>query len=368
MKKLLLNFIAFICLFLLVAYIIVRIPTIHDGKLLGSLPIPSVLKPESLPNEAVNLPSFYTWAGEDISKHYKTLPKLLKRSNTTAFLVIKDGKILYEEYANGVNKHDITQVFSVTKIFVTAILGIAIQEGYIQSLEQSVSDFIPEYKSKQYKNLKISHLLQMQSGLDYDEYGKLLQTLRFYYQKNLKKIIKNPKLKHRPGTVFTYKSIDTQILGECIERAVGKPFLEYFYEKIWSKIGAEDAAAWSIDSKLAHTPKYFGGLNISAADLAKFGIVVSQNGKNENGEIIIPSPWLNSCDNESYRVGEEDNKYCNGWWYFMDTPKENIYIAAGFNGQIMLINETNNSIIIRLGKNKGGIVWYPIMRELSRQL
>jgi len=368
MKKKILYILLFLFVAIVVILLIVRIPTIHDGALLGSLPIPSVLRPEPLPKEAKLLPPFSTWAGKDIALQYESLPKLIKRSNTTAFLVIKDGKILYEAYANGVKKHDITQVFSVTKVFVTALLGIAIQEGYISSLEQSVADFIPEYKSKQYKNLKISHLLQMQSGLDYDEYGKLLQTLRFYYQKNLKKIIKNPKLKYRPGTVFTYKSIDTQILGECIERAVGKPFLEYFYEKIWSQIGAEDAAAWSIDSKLTHTPKYFGGLNISASDLAKFGNIVIHNGKTDSGKQIIPPHWINYCDDIRYRVGEDNNEYCNGWWYFMDTPKENIYIAAGFNGQIMLINEDNGSIIIRLGKNKGGLLWYPIMRELSRQL
>jgi CubicO group peptidase (beta-lactamase class C family) len=354
----------FVAILLVGFALVIRIPSIDDGRLLGTLPILKSLQQKPIIASTNSIPPLEKWADKDVLKYYEDIPALIQKSNTTSFLVIKDDKIMYEAYANGIKKHDITQIFSVTKPFVTALLGIAIQEGYIKSLEQHVSEFIPEYKKKDYKNLKIRHLLQMQSGLDYDEYGKLLQTLRFYYQKNLKKIIRNPKVKDTPGTVYTYKSIDTQILGECIEYAVGKPFIVYFYEKIWSKIGAEDKAEWSIDSKISKNLKYFGGLNISAYDLAKFGQVILHNGKTSDGEQIIPAHWLNICDDEKKRVG--DGEYCNGWWYNMDTPEQNIYFAAGFNGQIMMINESTNTIIIRLGKNKGGVLWYPLMRRLSQ--
>lgn len=344
-----------------------RIPTIHDGVKLGCTPLDCTDQSQPLPRTAdIYLPKFADWAGAKALDKFKNIDDLIDGSNTTAFIVVQDGKLVYERYANGVSLGDITQVFSVTKVFVTSMLSIALKDGYIKSLDQPVSDFLPEFAEAPYDQITLFHLAQMQSGLHYDEYGKLLQTLRFYYDKDLKRTIRGqPAVKHEAGSVYTYKSIDTQILGECIEKAIGRPFMEYFHEKLWSQLYPEDSTKWSTDRPQNGELKYYGGLNASARDLAKFGVMVANDG-NYKGKQIMDKGLLNICDDRLCRNGE--NTYCYGWWYGECDETYNVYFGAGFNGQILFINESTNTVIVRLGKNKGGLVWYPMLKNLSIEM
>lgn len=343
-----------------------KIPTIYDGNKFGTVkvsdPAPS---PLVLEKSIQKLPDMKEWIGEkDISKS-KSLEEFLQQHNTVSFLVLKDGKLMYEYYGNGIKEGDITQVFSVTKVFVTSMLGIAIQQGFIKSVNQKVKEILPELDKPGLDSITFFHLIQMQSGLNHDEYGKLLKTLKFYHQENSLNILDELELKYQPGEKFVYKSIDTQILGMCLEKVTGKPFIQYFNEEIWSKIGAQDTVKWSVDRPENGHIKFYGGLNVSARDLAKFGWMCLNDGKYGEQQ-IIPAAWLNFCDDVQYRNGEDF--YCNGWWYNNAQPDENIYFGAGFGGQIMMVNETAKTVIVRLGTNKGGVKWYPIMIDLSRKL
>lgn len=343
----------------------VRIPTIYDGVKLGlkDLKIESSQKCFAYSQDCMI--GFENWAEPKALKKYKSLEEMLEKSNTTSFLVMKDGKLIYENYFNGIEQGDRTQIFSATKTITTALLGIAIQEGKIKNIDQPVSDFIPEFKEGQLSKITLFHLAQMQSGLNYDEYKNLIQTLKFYNTKNSFSAINNAKVKFEPGTVFKYKSIDTQILGECIERAVGQPFLEYVNEKLFSKLAFQDPIAWSIDSKENGMPKYYGGLNISARDLAKFGNLVLDKGM-LNGEQVL-NPYNNTfCKDSECR--NQEGKYCNGWWYNTWDESSDVYFAAGFRGQIMMVNNTTGVVIVRLGESKGGLQWYEMMKNLSNQL
>jgi len=339
-----------------------RIPTIQDGARLGARPVPAPEQKYQFASYEGALPDFSEWGNKKSVTKYGSLEKMLESSNTTAFLVVQDGKLVYEHYANGVNVGDVTQVFSVTKVFVTTMLGIAIQEGYIKSLDQPVSDFLPEFAKGRKSKITLFHLAQMQSGIDYDEYHKILQTLKFYYAKDTKNRVLESKIKKEPGTSFKYKSIDTQILGMCIEKAVGRDFMEYFYEKLWSKLKPEDAAYWSIDSKESNQLKYYGGLNTSARDLAKFGLLLLNNGFYDGQQVLNPLT-LSLCKDKSCR--NDEGNYCNGWWYDQWDSKNDIFYGAGFNGQVLLINRTTNTVIVRLGKNKGGESWYSMMKKLT---
>ncbi|HNY55193.1 MAG TPA: serine hydrolase, partial [Chitinophagales bacterium] len=220
---------------------------------------------------------------------------------------------------------------------------------------------------KQFQQLTLRHLTQMESGLNYDEYGKIFQTLQYYYNKNLTRSIYGAKFDSLPGKQFKYKSIDTQILGECIKKSLGnKKILDYFYDRLWNKLGMQDTAYWALDSRITRNPKYYGGLNMSARDLAKFGTMILHDGKFMKKQ-LLPKNWFNYCDDTLHRC-KEDDKYCMGWYYSIDDENSDVYYAAGFNGQIMLINETKNVIIIRLGKDRGGVDWYPIMKKLSESV
>lgn len=342
-----------------------RVPTINDGFKLGAAPLDCTDKSQAIPFSSKVIPPLESWVDAKINGKFASLDQMIEETNTTAFIVIQDDSIIYERYANGVKLGDITQVFSVTKVFVTTLLGMAIQDGFISSIHQPVSDFLPEYATDEYKDLSLFHLAQMQSGLNYDEYGRLLQTVKFYYNKNVREAIRKPQAKYEPGKVFTYKSIDTQILGACIEKAVGKPFVEYFTERLWMNLAPEDTAMWSTDSPEQQELKYYGGLNVSARDLAKFGMMIANDGKYRGKQLLDPA-FLNFCDDEEFRNGEDT--YCNGWWYDQCDAAFNAYFGAGFNGQIMFVNETTNTVIVRLGKNKGGLVWYPLMKALSIEL
>ncbi|MCO5233763.1 MAG: beta-lactamase family protein [Chitinophagales bacterium] len=356
---------SFLILFLASSCSSLRIPTIYDGKIYGTQELQIASTQHNMLYSKATIPDLKDWAPLKYSDKYSELDKMLEKSNTTSFLILKDGKIVYEKYFNGIDQGDQTQIFSVSKVFITTALAMAIQEGKIKSIDQPVSDFIPEFKEGKLSKITLFHLAQMRSGIDYDEYGKLMSTLKFYYLKDVSKAILHPNLAHEPGEVYTYKSIDTQILGTCISKAVGQPLLDYLEVKIFSKLGMEDPVAWSVDSKTSNNPKFYGGLNISARDLAKFGNLIVNNGKKDGKQIL--SPYTNTfCVDADCRDNKQD--YCNGWWYSTWDEKSDVYYAAGFKGQIMMINKSTGVVIIRLGENKGGLKWYEMLKNLSNKI
>ena len=342
----------------------IRIPTIYDAKRLDAQKLTVKNQKKILKKSGKSLPEESLWMPEKYRKKYKTIDQLMKASNTTAFIVLKDGKIYYENYFNGIQAGDLTQVFSVTKTLVTSLLKVAIQEGKIKSIHQPVSDFIPNFKEGELGKITLQHLAQMESGLKYDEYRKVVQTLLFYNSKDISSRLLHPKMKYEPGTVFKYKSIDTQLLGECIEIAVGKSFMEYANEKIFSQLGLQDSILWTVDSKESEKLKYYGGLNISARDLVKFGNLFA-NEKILNNQ--INSTILKPCEENDCRSGN-DGEYCNGWWYDEWSDDAHVFYGAGFKGQILMVNTSNNTVVLRLGKNKGGVKWYDMMKALSMQV
>ena len=341
-----------------------RVPSIFDGKFYSTAIIKKSESAKFLPEKQIALPELSLWVDSASAAKYQYPDFLLQQSSTTSFLVIRNDTIIFKRYLNGIKEGDNTQLFSVTKVFVTALLGMAIQDKYISDAEIPVTNYFKDLSNEKYKQLTLRHLAQMESGLNYDEYGNIFQTLQYYYNKNLTRSIYAATFDTPPGKQFKYKSIDTQILGECIKKALGnKKFIDYFYERLWNKLGMQDTAYWALDSKLTSNPKFYGGLNMSARDLAKFGVMVLHDGK-FNKRQLFPKDWFNFCDDTLNR-SVEDDKYCMGWYYSNDDANSDVYYAAGFNGQIMMINETKNVIIIRLGKDRGGVNWYPIMKKLS---
>ncbi|MFN8285047.1 MAG: serine hydrolase [Chitinophagales bacterium] len=343
-----------------------RVPSIFDGKLYTEDLIKPAAKPYILTEKPQALPEMNLWTDSATFAEYSYPDILLQNSNTTAFLVIKNDTVIFKRYLNGVKEGENTQLFSVTKVLVTALLGTVIKDGYIKDMDESVTNYFPNLKDTLFKQLSLRHLVQMESGLDYDEYGSLYQTLSFYYAKNASKNIYNASFVKKPGEQFMYKSIDTQILGECIRNALkkkNKKFLDYLQDNFWNKLGMQDTAYWSLDSKITRNPKFYGGLNMSARDLAKFAVMVLHEGK-FNHKQLVPKDWFNYCDDTLHRC-KEDDKYCLGWYYSVDDTDNDIYYGAGFHGQILMINETRNVIIIRLGTDRGGVKWYGIMKKLS---
>ncbi|MBP8192375.1 MAG: serine hydrolase [Chitinophagales bacterium] len=372
-KKITLGKIFTVIVILLLSFIVLtynetlRVPSIFDGKFYTTALLKKSEKPYSLPEKQTALPELSLWLDSASAAVYQYPDFFLQNTSTTSFLVLKNDTLIFKRYLNGIKEGENTQLFSVTKVFVTALLGMAIQDKYIAGVETPVTNYFTDLPDKQFQQLTLRHLTQMESGLNYDEYGKIFQTLQYYYNKNLTRSIYGAKFDSLPGKQFKYKSIDTQILGECIKKSLGnKKILDYFYDRLWNKLGMQDTAYWALDSRITRNPKYYGGLNMSARDLAKFGTMILHDGKFMKKQ-LLPKNWFNYCDDTLHRC-KEDDKYCMGWYYSIDDENSDVYYAAGFNGQIMLINETKNVIIIRLGKDRGGVDWYPIMKKLSESV
>jgi CubicO group peptidase (beta-lactamase class C family) len=285
-----------------------RVPSIFDGKFYTTAILKKSEKPYSLPEKQTALPELSLWLDSASAAVYQYPDFFLQNTSTTSFLVLKNDTLIFKRYLNGIKEGENTQLFSVTKVFVTALLGMAIQDKYIADVETPVTNYFTDLPDKQFQQLTLRHLTQMESGLNYDEYGKIFQTLQYYYNKNLTRSIYGAKFDSMPGKQFKYKSIDTQILGECIKKSLGnKKILDYFYDRLWNKLGMQDTAYWALDSRITRNPKYYGGLNMSARDLAKFGTMILHDGKFMKKQ-LLPKNWFNYCDDTLHRC-KEDDKY-----------------------------------------------------------
>lgn len=303
----------------------------------------------------------------------------LEKSKTVAFLIIRNDTLLYEKYFNKYKKDMWVNSFSVAKSFVSTLVGIALEEGAIESIDDPASKYVPTL-SKDYGNVSIRNLLEMRSGVDYKEayYSPFSDAAVDYYGTNIKKRYPKFELSKDPNTYFEYRSINTQILGEIIENATGKMLSDYLEEKIWKPLGMEYAASWSIDNKKDSTMKAFCCINATARDFAKFGLLFLNNGQWE-GKQVVSAKWVEQAT--TYDRPKNNFVYTYQWWTnrsydTLGTPGFDItrmhdtttyqgksyyrypdedYIADGHLGQYIYVNPDQKIVIVRLGKASGKI-------------
>ncbi len=295
------------------------------------------------------------------------LDKFLSDRSTKSMIIIKDDMILYEKYFNGYSRNSTVTSFSAAKSFVSALVGIAIQEGHIKSIDQPVTHFIPELAEQQdFEKITLKHLLQMTSGIRFDERYRnpLSDAARIYYDSDLTKQIQKFSIEYPPGLINSYKSIDTQLLGIALRRATGKSLSNYLQEKIWKLVGMESHATWSIDSDENGVEKAFCCLNALPVDFAKFGRLYLNKG-NWNGEQIVPKEWVS----ESTKISDEDG---SAWWYqyqwWIDSPVAGDFSARGLLGQYIYVNPRHNIIIVRFGDGVEQEYWPSFFRKISAHI
>ncbi|MCB9195635.1 MAG: serine hydrolase [Flavobacteriales bacterium] len=296
------------------------------------------------------------------------LETFLEDSKSVAFMVIHNDTIKYEWFADKWSNDDLVTSFSMSKSVISALIGIALNEGYIKNLDDPITDYIKIFKNEGFDKITVQHLLDMRTGIDYNEsyYNPFGNVAIGYYGRNLDRHISNLKIKGPPGEEFEYISIATQLLGNIIEEATGQSVSSYMQEKIWSKIGTEFDASWSMDRKKGRE-KSFCCINAHAEDFAKFARLYLHLGKWE-GEQIIPEDWIK----QSIQIQKdtEDNFYQNQWWLFGPSdpkqPELVTYAAQGHLGQVMAIDPTKNLIIIRFGKQWGKTNWLSFFKSLAK--
>jgi hypothetical protein len=288
----------------------------------------------------------------------------LEDNNTVAFLIIKNDTLQYEKYFKGYDKQSIVPSFSMAKSITSILIGCAIDESLIKSVDEPITNYIPELTKNGFDKVTIKHLLQMTSGIKFNEsyINPFGDAASFYYGLNLRKEIGKMKLKTEPGKQFDYVSGNTQLLGLVLERSLkNKTITSYLQEKIWSPLGMEYDASWSIDRKKNGLEKTFCCLNARARDFAKIGRLYKNKG-NWNGKQIVSQRWVEESTKLDTSEGSA-NFYQYQWW--LPTPNED-FMAEGILGQFVYVNPTKDLIIVRLGKNEGKADWWTIFTSLAK--
>jgi CubicO group peptidase (beta-lactamase class C family) len=266
-----------------------------------------------------------------------------KGTSTVAFIVIKSDSILYEKYFEEYDEESIVTSFSVAKSYVSALVGIAKDEGFIKNVEEPITNYIPELleKDPRFEAITIKHLLDMRSGLKFNENSytnPFAEIAKLYYGRDHLKQVINTKIEEPAGTTYEYQSINTEILAIIVERATTTPLASYFEAKIWQPIGMEYDASWNIDSKKNQTPKAFCCLNARARDFAKLGRLYLKEG-NWEGQQLISKDWIE----RSVQPDFENGCYQYQWYSEESTIKNDDGQIKYFVDSLSASQETANS-------------------------
>lgn len=279
---------------------------------------------------------------------------------TDALLIIRHDSIYYEYYANGFTENDPHISWSMSKSVVSALFGIAISEGKIKSIEETVTDYLPEFKETGYDGVRIKDVLQMSSGVgfneDYGDFNSDINVMGRYFALGMPMadFAKRLKRAREPGTYNLYVSVDTQVLGMILVQATGKSITEYMKEKLWSQIGAESNAYWIVDKSGMEFA--IGGLNATARDYAKVGQLFLDSGRWQ-GNQVVPAAWVKASTTPDAPHGMPGNRstglrkdgYGFQWW--IPDGREDEFNAQGIYGQFIYIDPDKDMVIVKLSSN-----------------
>ncbi len=290
--------------------------------------------------------------------------RYLQKNKTVAFLIIRNDTLLYEKYFSGYRADSRVASFSMAKSFTSLLIGAAIEDGLIRSVDDPVTDYLPEMAKAGFEKVTLRHLLQMTSGLKFNEsyYSPAADAAAFYYGRHLRQRTQALRLSGKPGTAFDYTSGSTQLLGAILDRVLkGKTITQYFQEKIWSPLRMQYPAGWSIDQEKDGIEKTFCCVNATALDFAKVGKLMNEKGR-FNGAPVIPESWIQeSTTPDTTDGGVRFYKY--QWWLAPHAA-----YANGYLGQLLYSFPEKNLLILRLGKAEGKAPWERIIQSLAASL
>ncbi|KQS89861.1 serine hydrolase [Chryseobacterium sp. Leaf394] len=269
----------------------------------------------------------------------------LNIGNTASFLVIKDGKLVHEQYWKGYNKISLTNSFSMAKAVTVMLLGKALEEGKIKNINGKFSDYFDEFKTKtSAENLTLKNLAQMESGLDWDEDYKnpFRPNAKAYYGKSLIDATFKRKFKEKSGERFEYQSGSTQLLGFAVKKAVGQTLSSYLSEKFWIPLGMEQNAIWSTDQ--SGMEKTYCCIHATSRDFAKLGQLFLNDGEFD-GQQLLNRQFISEMKSPTKKSSEI---YGMGFWINNDNPIKHYYFL-GLQGQYIIMVPEHNMVIVRTG-------------------
>jgi len=313
--------------------------------------IPASGTVHSLEKNPTPLPDTFTYKGET-----RNIRDFLTESATTALVVVKNDTLTFEDYYQGTNEFDQRISWSMAKSFLSALFGIAVEEGHIKDLNTPVTEYVPSLIGSGYDGVTIKNVLQMSSGVYFNEdYGDFNSDINRFGRLmalggSFDDFAASLTREREQGTFMHYVSIDTHVIGMVLRAATGKSIEEYFQEKLWTKLNTERDAIFITDT--TGEPMVLGGLNLITRDFARMGMLYRDGGK-LNGEQIVPSQWIEDSitpDAPHLVPGKRDSSNTNfgyGYqWWLPENPDQE-FLAIGIYGQYIYINRKHNVVIAK---------------------
>jgi CubicO group peptidase (beta-lactamase class C family) len=336
-------------------------PTYFDARAVAPSETPLVLPVEEQP-------AFGMQAAR--AKKYASFEALLEENETRAFVVIDDGRIVYERYFDGFSRETLLPSFSISKTYAALLVGCALADGLFPSLDARIVDYVPSLSQKPgYAAIELEHLLRMTSGIDYDE--ESTETALLYYTSDLGSYLNAYDVKWPPGSRYLYGSINIQLLWQALRATIPYASVsQYFGERVWKPLGASRAATWSLDSREHGAEKFFTGFNATARDHALLGLVFLYGGR-LNGHAIVPDAWVRDSlapDAIAGTVEIADGRVRRGKYQWFLTLDGRAFFAKGYRGQYVFVVPESGTVFVRFGEAYGDVRWPELFFELARGL
>jgi CubicO group peptidase (beta-lactamase class C family) len=301
------------------------------------------------------------------------LDEFLRDTDTSAFLVVHEDRLVRERYFGGSTRESLQTSFSVAKSFVSTLVGIAIDEGLIGSVDDRLTEYVPELAARdpRFREITLRDLLTMSSGIRYEEGGfpRFGDDTYTYYGVDLRDIALNRvRIEGPPGIAWEYNNYHPLLLGLVLERATGTSVSDFMASRLWQPLGAEADATWNLDSERSGFEKMESGLNARAVDYARFGLLFLHNGERD-GRRIVSEEWVRAATGAD---GNTDPASYHGYGYFwwIDVERPGRFYAMGKYGQYIYVAPDAGAVVVRFGSNWGvaNTTWLATFRDVADQL
>lgn len=352
----------------------------NDWQVFPERPIAAAAIPSSLPVAVGGVPELvnYPYGG---ALKTEPLAQLLDRTDTKAFIVVWNDRIVLEAYPNS-TRDAVNTSFSTAKSIDSALIGAAIADGLIGSVDDPVIKYLPEIKGRGIDALTIRDLLMMNTGIRYVPNEELPfymapfgDDARTYYSADMRRLALSVEAGPAPiGKAFRYNKVHPLLEGLILERVTGMSVSKYLERRIWQPMGAEFSATWSLDSEQFGFEKMESGLNVRAIDFARFGEIFLHNGL-WNGHQILPREWVAQSTAPADPDPREWQTFPNWpkvggyygyhWWGLTNSDGSYDFMARGQYDQLIYVAPRKNVVVVRMGNQPDPAVdWGRIVQKM----
>ncbi|HKZ04291.1 MAG TPA: serine hydrolase [Methylomirabilota bacterium] len=350
----------------------------HGDLLFESRTIPRAAAPSSLRRAPVEPVVHYEHAGQT-----RTLDDYLARQPATALLIARGDTILVERYQYARTDRHRLNSFSMAKTVTGMLIGIALAEGRIRSVEDTAAAYVPALAGTEYGATPLRHLLQMSSGVRFienysgsDDSARLVGETFHQNGRGGAEALKPFNVRVRPpGSRFVYASAETQVLGLVLREVTGRPVADYFREKIWEPIGAEGDAAWFIDR--AGQEATYCCLNAVLRDYARLGLLLARDGR-QGARQLIPRDWIRTAttvrpDDWHLKPYAATSYYGYGYQTWILPGPRRMFALLGAHGQAMFVDPASQLVMVHTAVmldpadflNEGRALWQGVVATLG---